>query len=440
MSAIISINDNHLLIQKEGTLASTQGYAWLTDGQVHFDFDKARAAVRYCRLQPQQIQNRYWQQCAQTSIGANESGVRNSADLIWQHLTAIRDTHDLAQVTFVVPSHYHQDNLQLLLGIAQSSDLFVQGLVNKAVLMTQHLATANGRYLHIDLQLHQTVCSLVEVTQGIVRLADVDVLHNVSIQAIHDALLKKMQQAFIQSDRFDPLHYADTEQQLFDQLTSAAKTILLDGKVRITVNHAGRVYSIALDTAQWNGVLQPFADSLFAARQGRSPVQFLLQLNKLFNRSVPSPFVDQDVIIVDDKLMLQTDQLIADDGVDGLAYTLELPLLKLNQDVRVNTEPLTPTPNSDKAVTPTVVEHAISANDVTHLMQSGLAVPLNNASIEISNNGLLLSRSSSSNLVVMLAKQRVFILNDPPRTILQLNDRLGSNHADGVITAIQVLE
>ena len=159
MSAIITVNDNHILVQQQASIASSQGYALLLDDKVTFDLDERESAIMSCRLQPQQIQNRYWQQCAQTSIGIKHSLVGNSADLIWQHLTALREKFGLDEVVFVVPSHYQQQNLQLLLGIADSSGLTTQGLINKAVMITQHHAHQDGDYLHIDLQLYQTVCS-----------------------------------------------------------------------------------------------------------------------------------------------------------------------------------------------------------------------------------------------------------------------------------------
>ena len=184
MPAIISINDNNILIQHRDTVVSSQGYALILDDEVLFDFDEDRAAINSCRFTPQQIQNRYWQQCAQTSISTNNTEVRTSADLIWRHLSSMRESFDLDQVVFVVPSHYQQDNLQLLLGIANSAGLTPKGLVNKAVLASQHQAKQDGDYFHIDLQLHQTVCSLVEVRQGVAKLSDIDIVNEV-LSLIH---------------------------------------------------------------------------------------------------------------------------------------------------------------------------------------------------------------------------------------------------------------
>lgn len=433
MTSIISINDNNLLIQHNDSVASYKGYAWLLDDQVHFDFDQDTSAINVCRLHPQQIQNRYWQQCAQTSISANNSLIRHSADLVWQQLSAMQSAHDLEQVVFVVPSHYQAENLQLLLGIANSSDLQPQGLINKAVLVTQHHAQADGHYLHVDLQLHQTVCSLVEVAQGSAKLRDVDTVNDVSIQSIQDALLKQMQQNFIQTDRFDPLHYAETEQQLFDQIDDVAAHLARDGKTNVTVQHGSNSYSIALDRSQWNSVIEPFAQKILSLGKTQHSPHFLLQLNKLFDGAVPSPFKAKNATMVDDMMRIRSDLSGLNDADDGLSYCLELPLINYNSvsdsvDTKVTTKPQSaPKANTD-------------SQTATHLMQLGLAVPLQHAVIELTNGQLALKNSSLSNVDSLLKKEHVFILNEPSRRVIHLNDRIGSNHADGVITAIQVLE
>lgn len=427
LSTIISLNDNNILIQQGSKLSSSRGFAWVKGEEIFFDFDQENTAVNFCRLQPQEILSRYWQQCAQTSIAVTNKNVRNSADLIWQHLSAIRNHLDVQDVVFVVPSHYQADNLQLLLGIANSTGMQPQALVNKAVLAAQHYAQGDGKYLHVDLQLHQTVCSSIEVLNGVAKLLDVDILNDVSIYAIQDALLKSMQQSFVQGDRFDPLHYAETEQQLFDQLAVTAQTIEKDGKAMVVVQHRTHSYSIAIDSSQWNAVVKPFADKIYALGDKDMSISFLIQLNKLFNGVVGTAFNNDRVINVEDeknvKFNLSDD---ANEG-DGLEYKIELPLL--------HNEPITKVAEAKPQQSV-----RLDADHVSHLMQQGKAVPLQNAILSLDNGMLSLAHGASSNFDSLLNKKHIFVLNDSNRLTLKLNDRIGSNHADGVITAIQVLE
>ena len=144
MAALIHINDNNLVIQQGETLSRSQGFAWLKDGEVYFDLQSQNNAVANCRIEPQQINTRYWQQCEQTSIAANDSGMRHAADLIWRHMGELKKVHALDQVVLVVPSHYQASNLELLLGIAGSCGLRVVGLLNKAVFALHQRITREG--------------------------------------------------------------------------------------------------------------------------------------------------------------------------------------------------------------------------------------------------------------------------------------------------------
>jgi len=81
MTHILYINDNNLRLQPLGAEASAEniirskGYAWFKDEQVVFDTDKNNAPIKFCRLAPQEINNRYWQQCEKSSISTNAAGM-----------------------------------------------------------------------------------------------------------------------------------------------------------------------------------------------------------------------------------------------------------------------------------------------------------------------------------------------------------------------------
>ena len=77
MTHILYINDNNLRLQVFGgdanaeNIIHSKGYAWLKGDQVVFDTDKENAPIKFCRLAPQEINNRYWQQCEKSSISSN---------------------------------------------------------------------------------------------------------------------------------------------------------------------------------------------------------------------------------------------------------------------------------------------------------------------------------------------------------------------------------
>ncbi|NND00131.1 MAG: hypothetical protein HKN85_08115 [Gammaproteobacteria bacterium] len=440
MPAIIHINDNNLLIQQGDKLSRSQGYAWLKDGEVYFDLDQPHIAVLHCRLQPQQINSRYWQQCEQTSIASNDSGMRHAADLVWCHLNQLKAAYKLDEVVLVVPSHYQAANLQLLLGIAKACGLRVRSLINKAVLALHRDIAADGHYLHIDLQLHQTVCSEVIAADGKLKLGKVEILHEVGLQAMQDSLLKAIQNRFIHSDRFDPLHYAETEQQLFNQLPQLARQIAKEGKTNVTVKYQGRQHGSSIDDKQWGEAIERYAEQLINFEAGgqvdRRYYDFCgfqaMQLPST-HKIIAAPPPETDVVLREGPHQ---------DGEGNLIYRTELPLVSSRR--QVETKVAEPESARVRQASETCSNVKPKSNGVdqsaTHLLQSGVAIPISQACIATDNNQIKLFQGGESNIEQLLASQEIFIMSDTSRSHLKTDDRLGSNLGDGVVTVIRVVE
>jgi len=481
MSAILHINDNNLIIHQGDKVSRSQGYAWLNNDQVYFDLDQQNNAVAHCRLEPQQINSLYWQQCAQTAIASNDSGMRHAADLIWKHLSELKTQQSLDYVSLIVPSHYQANNLQLLLGVARSCGLKVDALVNKAAVALHSQLVTPGTYLHVDVQLHQTVCSEVIADNDSIKLGAIEVLHEVGLQAMQDALLKEIQQRFILSDRFDPLHYAETEQQLFDQLADLAAAILRDGKANVMVEYEGRQHVSSIDSKQWHAAVTPFVKQLVGAKvesevshrfydfNGFEVVHFAadgntslsldagaLSSSQLSLRRIPR----SDLVDSSGQLIYRTELNRSESGKSEPGDIAE------PQNDAAAAEPVStaaekaPVKNSTNGLSPEVDRPAKTSSSmtssetsamasspvsagpgaVTHLMQAGFAIPVSQAHITTSQNQLKLSQARNSNIAQMLNEQKIFIMSDAQRLQLQADDRLGSNLADGVITAIRVVQ
>ena len=443
MSAILYINDNNLLLQQGGSVERAQGYAWLRETGVEFD-----GALETCRLEPQQINNRYWQQCDQSSIASNGASMRHAADLVWGHLSELKQQHDLQQVALIVPSHYQTANLQLLLGICKSCQIEVSQLMNKAVLALQSKVSDNGTYVHVDLQLHQTVCSQLEVSDGNIKLSNVDVLHEISIQGIQDSLLRAMQECFIRADRFDPLHYAETEQQLFNQIPLAAAEIAEHGKANLLVEYQGKLHTVSIDIKQWNKALQPSIDKITKAGRANSAAHAYLQFNNIFSGSAFAPFDAASFTVLEDSAVAEPSHVSAAKTQSGeLIYITELPIIvsasaKLTSaaasaKAAAGQTQASAVPTTPNKASPTPLSNGDAS---THLLQAGVAVPLAKAHIDTSGTQLGLQQAEVSNAQILLDTGQIFVMSDPQRKYLQADDRIGSEMVDGVITVIRVLE
>ncbi|MFT5572196.1 MAG: hypothetical protein ACI9FR_001118 [Cryomorphaceae bacterium] len=426
MTHILHINDNNILIQSRTGSDSSQGYAWLKGDEVLFDTDQVNAPVKHCRVAPQEINSRYWQQCEQSAIPTNGAGMRHAADLIWSHLGALKSAHGLGEVVLVVPSHYQSSHLQLLLGIAKSLGLNVVSLLNKAALAVRDSAPQEGDFLHLDVQLHQTVASQVSVHNGLIKLGAVEVLQNIGIHSMQDALLKTMQSSFIQNDRFDPLHYAETEQQLFDQLGEVAAQIEGNAKASIAVQHQSRLYTTSLDVKAWSASLAHVIKPLLQA--GSVSEHVYIDMNSAFGSNIPGGIQGAGVSVVNEppRYSALLSEIKHTDG-SAVAYTTEFSITLSDEASSVDSS------NSQSYVS------TVSSTGATHFLQAGIAVPIEHSEIIIEDNQLFLHTSAKGNADALLAAAKIFILNDESRQTFKPNDRIGSYFCEGVITVIQVV-
>ncbi|RBP53233.1 hypothetical protein [Arenicella xantha] len=429
MHTILHINDNNILLQTDSVVQAGPGYAWLKGDSVVFDSDSSLRPIAHCRLAPQEINQRYWLQCDQSAIPANQAGMRHAGDLIWSHLTELRGTHQLETLVVSVPPHYRDANLQLLLGIAESCGLNVSGLVNKAVLAAAGLASKHGEYLHIDLQLHQTVLSRLRCQDGQVSLIEFDVLQDVGIHLMQEALLKGLQSRFIQSDRFDPLHDASSEQQLFDQLADVAKQIEEFGKAKVTVQHHAQLHSISIEAKDWHDLLAPFFERVVERSQERAFADVYIDLNALFDGVVPTQLSKSRLAVIGspDPAPAVLSELV---DTDVARYITTLPIA--NQPSGASTLEVSRSAPSRN------VSAETSPNAATHVLFAGTAIAIEQAHIAATSNSLVVSQGEP-NLKRLISNGKIFILNDEARQSLRPNDRLASHVADGVLTVIRVI-
>ena len=121
-----------------------------------------------------------------------------------------------------VPGSLTTDQLGVLLGIAQEAGLAIEGFVDSAVLMASAGPVPDRCWL---LDLHLTRACLTELQAGeeVVR-AGVQEFPGCGLVSCLDGWANLLADRFVQDTRFDPLHAADTEQQLFDQLYDWAQS------------------------------------------------------------------------------------------------------------------------------------------------------------------------------------------------------------------------
>jgi hypothetical protein len=211
MHRLLDINDLDVGLLGSDQTQRSPGFASMLNKKLVFG-EQARAISR---LNPGLSANQYWRDLSTQQSSANFPAVRHQADLAWNHLQAF-DRSNLKQVSLVaVPSHYGKDQIALLSGVLKSLDVTDTLLCKRSLLMASLYPEAEYQ---IDFQLHQLVVTKIETKGGEIHCGEMVEHPGLGLLGCSDALLKGIQSRFIDKTRFDPLHHAVTEQQLFNQI------------------------------------------------------------------------------------------------------------------------------------------------------------------------------------------------------------------------------
>lgn len=212
MTAIIELNDLELTLYTGGeTFYQAPGFAIVREEQLIFGED----ALRLARIHPQQANQQYFNRMNADPLPQPIRLAANHADLVYLHLKelAARCTDD---AVLAVPGTMSPDQLGILLGICQEAGIAVSGFVNAAVASTTTTAVPE-KLLYLDVFLQQIQVSELS--------ADVDIRHERSFEVrdcgfvnLLDGWVNLIADRFVQETRFDPLHTAASEQQLYNQV------------------------------------------------------------------------------------------------------------------------------------------------------------------------------------------------------------------------------
>lgn len=211
----IEIVDAAVTVVRDGVrLASSPGIALLDPTGVVV----GEAAAAAARLQPGLASDRFWSDLAQDSLAGPSDRAQSHADLAHAHLTelwrASAQSGDAA--IFAAPGSMRLHQVGLLLGIARGAAIPVAGVVDSAVAACAGLA-ARVSVLHLDVQLHQTVLTELQGAT-VLRRCRVEIAPRAGLKVMYSAWAQLVSEAMVRRTRFDPLHHAASEQQLYDRL------------------------------------------------------------------------------------------------------------------------------------------------------------------------------------------------------------------------------
>ncbi len=209
-------------------------------------------AATAARLQPVLAADRFWSDLAQDSFAGGSEHALSHADLAHAHLAAIWRSVGAPGDTavFAVPGSMRLHQLGLLLGIARRIGIAIGGVVDMGVAACVPLA-ARAAVMHLDVQLHQTVLTRME-GGSVLRRRQVEIAPRAGLKVMYSAWAQLVSEAMVRRTRFDPLHQAATEQQLYDRLPGWLEALRAGESLDVAVDTDGGSFGATLRREQFS--------------------------------------------------------------------------------------------------------------------------------------------------------------------------------------------
>jgi hypothetical protein len=243
---LIELRDHDLRVRSEQELlARAPGFANIA-GKAPVFGDAAR---RQARLYPREHFNQFWSQLSLDPLAVKNRHFRHAADLAYGQLADLTRAYGLEHGAIIaVPSSWTRAQLAVLLGIVKQCSFKVAGLIDLSVLMAAGSPAADSVIL--DLQLHQAVLTRLRKENGVLVKESVVTVPYAGLLALQEAWTGLVTEEFIRQSRFDPLHNAETDQFIHDNLEPWIASTLAQDSVALEINLKGTLHQARLTRAQ----------------------------------------------------------------------------------------------------------------------------------------------------------------------------------------------
>ncbi len=375
------------------------------------------------RLQPRAINDRFWDELSLEPLARGVAGlVRTPADIACEHLGHVWQSFTSAaqgagEVFVAVPGHYGRDQLGLLLGIARECGMQVAGMMDAALAAVAR-AQPGRTVMHLDVHLHRTV--VTRFTQGDrLSRAGVESTRGAGLRELHERWIDAIARSFIEATRFDPLHRAENEQALYQQLRGWLERLRGEGRIQMEISAGGdATHSAAIDVAtlrdavgeQYGRIVELVQSAAtvgepvllhLSHRASRLPglADLLRELPAFEVRALPADAVASGV--------LACEAMLRADAGEGVAYFTQIPWLtgETAQEAGAAAAPAAEVPETQRP---------------THLVYQGLARPLGAKPLRIGSQ-------------VEGAAPEVLLLGAPLRGVSRRHCEIARREADGQI-------
>ncbi|MEZ5560789.1 MAG: hypothetical protein R3E86_19865 [Pseudomonadales bacterium] len=220
MTTVLELNDAALTLHRNADVVyRAPALAVLLEPDLVFG-ERAR---HLSRTHPRQTNQQYLSRLNADPLPFTVAQAHNHADLVYLHLRELTPLID-EPVLIAVPGVVSPEQLGVLLGILEELGVEVCGFVDTAAAAVSAVvgsaterAGAAADACFLDVLLQRAVVTRLNLSEEIARASSQEIA-DCGLAKLLDAWINVIADRFISETRFDPLHAAATEQQLYDQV------------------------------------------------------------------------------------------------------------------------------------------------------------------------------------------------------------------------------
>ena len=204
------------------------------------------AAAARAHLFPLQVINTFWDQLSTEPLEQKNGHAQNHAEIACAHLSIIWENikmHGDAMI-IAVPDYYSREHMGLILGMAKELSIPVKGFVSLPIASSRN-PCPDAALMHLDVHMHRFEISYLHQSEYLTRENSVTV-QEISLEKLYRAWVESIAEEFVRTTRFDPLHQAATEQELYDRLPAALEIFKTHPSFIFDISQGEHSYRITL--------------------------------------------------------------------------------------------------------------------------------------------------------------------------------------------------
>jgi len=227
------------LIETDENDTESSGFALAEKNQLLV----GKAAEKKAHIFPRMVVSHFWDQLNTDPLDhPGPYTQQNHAEIAYIHLSRIWQTIQQhgEELIVAVPGYYSRDQLGLLLGIAKELSLPVRGFVPQA-LAASATPFPDRVLFHLDIHLHRIEITFLHQAKHLTITDSVSIPEK-GLAYLYRAWVESIAAEFVRTTRFDPLHQARFEQELYDRLPGILDQLQKSASVQIEMSINSNTY------------------------------------------------------------------------------------------------------------------------------------------------------------------------------------------------------